>query len=146
MLPLMAKLPGFSGTGDDPFGVVRDGHAISYQPFPEPARHAWRNPRIEEHLTDYRLTGANLAANVFDILRQAPYRDRIAQSPHPRLRTLLASLDGFPSVVDDGKYKFSDAVTGTRLSLADVPEPPAAGIARATRRGRLWRRRSTPAR
>ena len=52
----------------------------------------------------YRLTGANLAANVFDILRQDPFRERVEQSPYPRLRALLAALANAETVVDPGDH------------------------------------------
>jgi hypothetical protein len=69
----------------------------------------------------YQVAGANLAANVFDILRQDLFRERIEQSPYPRLRTLIAALASAESVVDGGRYAFADPVTGARLQLADVP-------------------------
>jgi hypothetical protein len=120
-LPLVAQLPARTSLGTQPFGVARSECTAIYLPFPGPERYAWQDPRVDAHADDYRLAGANLAANVFDILRQEPFRERVEQSPYPRLRTLLAALANAKSVVDGGRYQFADPVTGARLQLADVP-------------------------
>jgi hypothetical protein len=120
-LPLIAPLPARTSLGTQLIGVARLKYMAIYLPFPGPERYAWQDPRIDTHAGMYRLTGANLAANVFDILRQDPFRERVEQSPYPRLRALLAALANAETVVDGGRYQFADPVTGARLQLADVP-------------------------
>jgi hypothetical protein len=120
-MPLMAQLPARTSLGTDTLAVARLEYMAIYLPFRGPERYAWQGPRIDAHADMYRLTGANLAANVFDILRQEPFRERVEQSPYPRLRALLAALGNAESVVAGGRYEFADPVTEARRQLADVP-------------------------
>lgn len=122
-LPLMCQMPADVRPGEDIFVIPRGDHTVTYLPFPEPERYAWQDPRIDAHAAEYREAGANLAANAFDIMRSAGFRDRTAESPYPRLRTLLAALDGMTTVADSHGYRFADPATGTELRLADIPEP-----------------------
>lgn len=93
MLPVMGPLPVPGGLGTAPIGVDRTDHFVLYVPLPPPYRDAWQNsPVLAQRADDYQRAGANLAANVFDIMRGEGFRDRTAQSPYPRLRTLLAAL------------------------------------------------------
>jgi hypothetical protein len=120
-LPVLGGLPAGRSLGEDVFAVVRKEYTIGYWPLREPERYAWRGPVVEAHLDDFRAAGGELAANTFDMLRMPHVRDRIAQSPYPRLRALLSALDGWPSVVEDGRYLFADPATGQPRSLADMP-------------------------
>jgi hypothetical protein len=70
---------------------------------------------------EYREVGANLATDVFDMLRGEGFRDRIALSPYPRLRALLAALDGTTAVADRRGYRFAVPGSGRELRLADIP-------------------------
>jgi hypothetical protein len=94
---------------------------VLYVPLPAPDRDAWRSPAIDERAAGYRAAGANLAAHVVDLMRMPGFRDQAGRSPYPRLRRLLAALDGTTAVIDRGGYRFSDPATGRQLRLADVP-------------------------
>jgi hypothetical protein len=122
-LPLMAQLPAGTQLGEDVFVIPRRDHTVAYLPLPAEQRRAWQDPRIDAHAAEYREAGANLAANVFDIMRHEALRDRLQQSPYPRLRTLLNALDGTKGVAGDGRgYRFADPATGALASLsADIP-------------------------
>ena len=56
------------------------------------------------------------------LLRMDVLRARTAQSPYPRLRTLLAALDGTEPVVYSDSIRFRDPVSGNELRLADIPD------------------------
>jgi hypothetical protein len=43
------------------------------------------------------------------------------QASHPRLRALLAALDGMKAVADRRGVWFADPATGKEMRLADVP-------------------------
>ena len=73
------------------------------------------------HTPAYRKAGANLAANVFAMLRLDDFRARTAESPYPRLRNLLAALKDAEIVADGRGFRFADPVTGKEIWLADVP-------------------------
>lgn len=120
-LPVMGRLPVPGGLGTEPIGVDRTDHFVLYVPLPAPYRNAWQSPVIAQRAEEYREAGANLAANVFDIMRGEGFRDRTAQSPYPRLRALLTALDGMTTVADLGGYRFADPATGRELRLADIP-------------------------
>jgi len=121
ILPLQAPLPAQDGLGNQPICVDRGDHIVAYLPLPEDQRHAWRSPAIAAREADYREAGANLAANVFAILRMEGLRAETAQSPYPRLRALSTALDGTEPVADSRGFRFADPATGTELRLADVP-------------------------
>lgn len=120
-LPLVAPLPAGDGLGEEPFGVARMEYTVAYRPYPEPDRHGWRSPVIDARIAEFRQAGANLAGNAFDVMRLPAFQARTRQSPYPRLRSLLAQLDGAETVVEGGRYMFADPVTGVRRVLADVP-------------------------
>jgi hypothetical protein len=120
-LPVMGPLPVAGGLGTKPFGVDRTDHFVLYVPLPAPYRDSWQSPVLDQRADDYREAGANLAANAFDIMRGEGFRDRTAQSPYPRLRALLAALDGTTAVADRRGYRFADAGSGRELRLADIP-------------------------
>jgi hypothetical protein len=119
-LPLMGRLPVPGGLGKAPFAVDRISHSVLYVPLSAPDRDAWRSPVIAQGAEEYREAGANLAANVFDIMRGEGFRDRTAHSPYLRIRDLLRALDGTTSVADSRGYRFADPVTGRELRLADI--------------------------
>ena len=118
---MMAALPAGTSLGEEPFAVMRDEYTVVYRAYPEPDRYAWRSPQVDAHAAEFRQAGATLAANVFDLLRLPEYRERVEQSPYPRLRALLAALGGSDRVIEGGRYCFADPATGAKLSLADVP-------------------------
>jgi hypothetical protein len=120
-LPVIGPLPVPGGLGTEPVCVDRTDHAVLYVPLPAPDRDAWRSPAIDERAAGYRAAGANLAAHVVDLMRMPGFRDQAGRSPYPRLRRLLAALDGTTAVIDRGGYRFSDPATGRQLRLADVP-------------------------
>lgn len=120
-LPLLGPLPVPGGLGTVPIGVDRTDHFVLYVPLPAPDRDAWHHPVLEQRAQEYREVGANLAANAFDVMRTEGFRDRTAQSPYPRLRTLLSALDGTTAVADGRGYRFADPATGRELRLADIP-------------------------
>ena len=121
-VPLIAPLPVPGGLGAAPIPIDRTDHFVMYVPLPVPYRDAWQaTPVLAHRAREHRKAGANLAANVFDMMRSELFRDRTAQSPYPRIRTLLAALDGMASVVDDGEYRFADPGTGRKIRLADIP-------------------------
>lgn len=121
MLPLVARLPAWTGLGNQPFAVDRVDQMVVYLPVPEHQRQAWRNPVTDSRVADYRTAGANLAANVFAMLRLENFRSRAARSPYPRLRKLLSALDGTEIVADSQGFRFAGPETGTEMRLADVP-------------------------
>jgi len=120
-LPVMGRLPVPGGLGTTPIAVDRTDHFLMYIPLPAPYRDAWKTPVLAQRDGQYREAGANLAANVFDFLRVEDFRDRITQSPYPRLRTLLTALDGMTAVADRRGYRFADPGTGREFRLADIP-------------------------
>jgi hypothetical protein len=120
-LPAMGRLPAPGGLGTRPFSVDRIDHGVLYVPLPTPYRDAWRSPLIAQRAHKYQEAGANLAANVFDIMRGEGFRDRTAQSPYPRLRALLTALEGMTPIADRGGYRFADPATGRELRLAGIP-------------------------
>ena len=121
-VPLIARLPVPGGLGTAPFPVDRTDHFVVYVPLPAPYRDAWRaSPVLEQRDREFREVGANLAANVFDLMRSELCRDRTAQSPYPRIRVLLTALDGMATVVDGGEYRFAEPGTGRKIRLADIP-------------------------
>lgn len=70
---------------------------------------------------DFREAAANLAANVFDILRLDALRAKTATSPYPRLRQLLDALGDAETIADGNGYQFRDPHIGWDLHLADIP-------------------------
>jgi hypothetical protein len=120
--PLLAPLPVPGGLGSAPFGIERGDHQVIYAPVPGSQREAWRNPGTAAHTADYQRAGANLAAHVLALLRTDLLRARTAQSPYPRLRTLLAALDGTEPVAGSDGIRFRDLVSGSELRLADIPD------------------------
>jgi hypothetical protein len=120
-LPVMGPLPVPGGLGTAPIGVDRTDHFVLYVPLPAPYHDAWQSPVLTQRADEYREAGANLAANVFDIMRREGFRDRTAHSPYPRLRALLTALDGTTTVADRRGYRFVDPATGRELRLADIP-------------------------
>jgi hypothetical protein len=121
MLPLQGPLPASDGLGDQSFDVHRGDHVVTYLPVPEHQRQNWRSPAISARTDDYSKAGANLAANVFAMMRLEGLRDKMEQSPYPRLRRLLTALDGAQPVADSHGFRFADPATGTELRLSDVP-------------------------
>ncbi len=103
-LPIMGRLPVLGGLGTEPMRVDRADHLVLYVPLPAPYRNAWQSPVIAQRADESREAGANLAANVFDIMRGEGLRDRTAQSPYPRLRALLTALEGMTTVADPDGY------------------------------------------
>lgn len=120
--PLLAPLPVPGGLGSGPFGIDRGDHQVVYAPLPASQREAWRNPAVTSRAAGYQRAGANLAANVLALLQTDLLRARTVQSPYPRLRTLLAALDGTEPVADSDGFRFRDPVSGTELRLADIPD------------------------
>jgi hypothetical protein len=120
-LPLIAPMPGGDRLGAEPFPVLRTDHTVIYQGFPGDHRELWRHPSIHGRLADYQHAGANLAANVFDVLRREPLADKIRQAPYPRMHQLLAGLDGAESLVQDGRYLFRHPAAARLIQLADIP-------------------------
>ncbi len=120
-LPLIAPMPAGDCLGTEPFPVLRTDHMVIYQGFPGDHQHLWRHPVIQARWADYQNAAANLAANVFDILRREPLAARIRQAPYPRLHQLLGALDGAESLVQDGQYLFRHPATARLIKLADIP-------------------------
>jgi hypothetical protein len=120
-LPLIAPMPAGDRMGTDPFPVLRTDHAVIYQGLPGDHQELWRHPTIRGHQAAYQHAAANLAANVFDILRREPLAAKIRQAPYPRLHQLLTALDGAESLVQDGRYLFRHPATARPIQLADIP-------------------------
>jgi hypothetical protein len=120
-LPLMSRLPVEAGMGEAALVVPRGEHVVTYRPVPAHQRDAWKSPVVAAHDAGYRTAGANLAANVFDLLRSEFYRDGTAASPYPRLRRLLAELEHAESIADGQGYRFVHPRTGAEVRLADIP-------------------------
>jgi hypothetical protein len=120
-LPVVAPLPAPGGLGSQPYLVDRGDHQVVYLPVAEHQRQAWRSPLITANMAGYRQAGANLAATVVSMMRRPGLRDRAARFPYPRLRTLLAAVDGAELVADSRGCRFRDPVTGGEFRLADVP-------------------------
>ena len=123
-LPLIAPMPARAGLGTEPFAVTRTDHIVIYKGFPGDHDHLWRHPVIEAHRSEYQLAAENLAANVFDVLRSEHLAPKLRQAPYPRLHQLLDELDGFASLVHDGRYVFQHPQTGNLIQLADIPVSP----------------------
>jgi hypothetical protein len=94
---------------------------VIYQGFPGDHQHLWNHPVITAHHQGCQIAAANLAANVFDMLRSQHLADRIRQAPYPRLHQLLDELTRAESVVLEGKYLFRHPRTGHLIQLADIP-------------------------
>jgi hypothetical protein len=75
---------------------------------------------VEARSADYRKAGANLAANTLAMLQIEDMHRKAEQSPYPRLRALLAALDGTKSVADRHGFRFADPVTGKEIWLSDI--------------------------
>lgn len=120
-LPTIAPMPAGRGLGTEPFAIPRPGHTVIYQGHPGDHQHLWRHPVIQANRPGYRLAAANLAANVFDILRSEHLAPKIRQAPYPRLHQLIDTLTGAESLVHDGRYVFRHPKTGRLLQLADIP-------------------------
>ena len=122
MQPLQARLPEPDGLGERPFGIDRMDHVVVYEPLPHNQRQAWRaSPAVTARTGEYREAGGNLAANVVAMLLIPEILDRARQVPYPRLRTLLAALEGTKPVGDSRGFRFIDPATGREIWLADVP-------------------------
>jgi hypothetical protein len=120
-LPIIAPMPAGRSLGTEPFAVPRPGHTVIYQGHPGDHRHLWRHRVIQASQPGYQLAAANLAANVFDILRSEHLAPKIRQAPYPRLHQLIDTLTGAESLVHEGRYVFRHPVTGRLLQLADIP-------------------------
>jgi hypothetical protein len=119
--PLIAPMPTSAGLGVRPFPVRRVGHIVIYQGFAGDQQHLWQYPVIQATRPQYHAAAANLAANVFDILRLEQFAPRIRQAPYPRLHQLLDELAAAPSLIDNGKYVFRHPATGHLVQLTDIP-------------------------
>jgi len=120
-LPLIAQMPAGSSLGTEPFAIPRPGHAVIYQGYPGDHQHLWRHRVIQANQPGYQLAAANLAANVFDILRGEHLAPKIRQAPYPRLHQLIDALAGAESLVHDGRYVFRHPATKRLLQLTDIP-------------------------
>jgi hypothetical protein len=120
-LPLIAPMPSGAGLGTEPFIVQRTDHAVIYQGFPGDHQHLWRHAVIDAHRDGYHFAAANLAANVFDILRSEHLAPNVRQAPYPRLHQLLDELSGAQSLVEEGKYVFRHPIAERPIQLADIP-------------------------
>ncbi|WP_431920975.1 hypothetical protein [Nonomuraea jabiensis] len=88
----------------------------------EHLREAWRNATITANEDAYRWAGANLAANVFDMLRSEFFREATLASPYPRLHRLVRALGEAKTVADrQGGYRFRPAGAAAEVRLADIP-------------------------
>lgn len=88
-LPVMAPLPVAGGLGTVPIGADRTDPFVLYVPLPAPSRDAWQSPVLDQRADEYREAGANLAANVFDMIE----RGRI---PRPDGPVALPAAAGAP--------------------------------------------------
>jgi hypothetical protein len=79
--PVLARLPVPGGLGTAPFPVDRTDHFVLYVPLPAPYRDAWQHPVLTRRAAEYREAGANLAANVADLMRREEIRLRVGASP-----------------------------------------------------------------
>ncbi|MGH3157194.1 MAG: hypothetical protein ACRDNF_11540 [Streptosporangiaceae bacterium] len=122
--PLIAPMPTSVGLGVRPFPVRRVGHIVIYRGFRGDQQHLWQSPVIQATRPQYHAAAANLAANVFDILRLDQFAPKVRQAPYPRLHQLLDELAGAHSRVQDGKYGFQHPATGHLIQLTDIPERP----------------------
>jgi hypothetical protein len=120
-LPMQAQLPVPGGLGDQPIAINRGDHIVVYQPVTAGLRQAWRSPNIEARAGDYRRAGAELAANVIAMLQLDGLRQRADRSPYPRLRALLAALEGTDAIADSRGWRFVDPQTGVERRLTDIP-------------------------
>ena len=107
-LPVVAQLPAPDGLGSQPYLVDRGDHQVIYLPVAEHQRQAWRSPLITANMTGYRRAGSNLATLVVSMMRRPSLRDRAGRSPYPRLRTLLAAVDGTELIADSRGCRFRD--------------------------------------
>jgi hypothetical protein len=64
--------------------------------------------------------GTNLAANTLAMLQIEGIRDTAMQAPYPRLRRLLAALNGMEAVAGGTGFRFADPTTGREIWLSDV--------------------------
>jgi hypothetical protein len=53
-------------------------------------------------------------------IKREDMRRKAEQSPYPRLRALLAALDGTKPVADRHGFRFADPVTGKEIWLCDI--------------------------
>jgi hypothetical protein len=119
-VPLIVKLDG-ANWGTAALEVARSDHRVRYHPVPEHLRDAWRNTRITVNEDTYRWAGANLAANVFDMLRSEFFRDKTLASPYPRLHRLVQALGEATTIADrQGGYRFRPAGAAAEVRLADI--------------------------
>ncbi|WP_113701041.1 hypothetical protein [Nonomuraea lactucae] len=117
---LMGPLIDGEGRGSSPLPTHRRDHLVVYHPVPDGQRDVWRGPQVVAHEAAYRKAGANLAANVIDMLRREFLRDKTLASPYPRLRRLVQALDGAKTVADGHGYRFRLPRSGQEVRLADL--------------------------
>ncbi|MEU4229577.1 hypothetical protein AB0F17_35215 [Nonomuraea sp. NPDC026600] len=117
---LMGRLPEGVAFGAAVLPLDRGDHLVVYHPVPEEQRNAWRGPGAVAHDAKFRQAGANLAANVLDMLRLEHLRDKTLASPYPRLHRLVEALEGAESVADGHGYRFRQR-GGAEVRLADIP-------------------------
>ena len=98
----------------------RPDHTVVSEPLAAELRQAWRSPAIAARAADYRAAGANLAADVVATLLVPDMLGRARQAPYPRLRVLLAALDGMEAVAGRRGFRFADPATGKETRLADI--------------------------
>ncbi|SDI43044.1 Arylsulfotransferase (ASST) [Sinosporangium album] len=127
--PLLAPLPDGVGLGSAWLAIDRGDHRVVYRPVPADQREAWRKPSRQASHDDYRRAGANLAANVFDMLRSEFFRDKSLASPYPRLHRLIKALDEATSIADGHGYRFRPAGAAAEVRLADILSPDGAVLA-----------------
>ncbi|SDM71707.1 hypothetical protein [Nonomuraea jiangxiensis] len=129
-VPLMVKLGGTS-LGPASAEVARSDHRVRYHPAPEHLREAWRNVTITANEDAYRWAGANLAANVFDMLRSEFFRDKSLASPYPRLHRLVRALGEAKTVADRQRgYRFLWPGRSARSAWRTSPDPPSRALRR----------------
>ncbi|HUR06118.1 MAG TPA: hypothetical protein VM347_26460 [Nonomuraea sp.] len=98
-IPLMVKLGGAS-LGPAALEVARSDHRVRYHPVLDHLREGWRNATITANEDAYRWAGANLAADVFDMLRSEFFCEATLASPYPRLHRLVQALSEAETIAD----------------------------------------------
>jgi hypothetical protein len=69
---------------------------------------------------DFRRAGTNLAANTLAMFQIEGIRNTAVQAQYPRLRRLLAALNGMEAVAGGTGFRFSDPTTGREIWLSDA--------------------------
>ena len=120
--PVIARIPWLvTNLGNDSISINMKCYEVSYVPNPG-NRDAWRP--ILDHVAAMRfydsvgLHGEDVALEALERMRQ---REVVTDFPHPRIRQLIAALDGTEFAEDEAIGPCFRNKAGAKLRLRDIP-------------------------